>query len=88
MTNTSKLEQNNESTLKKDKKVELGDSSYEQSQINKKDEPPSFYLEDQHKWKQKFEKSTKERQMEKKMIDLQLNGAQPTYGIESKSKIA
>lgn len=34
MTNTSKLEQNNESTLKKDKKVELGDSSYEQSQIN------------------------------------------------------
>jgi hypothetical protein len=84
MTNASKLEPNK--ALKK----EIGGSSYDISVLNnnKKDEPPSFYLEDQHKWKQKFEKSIKDRQLEKKMIDLKLNGAQPTYGIDSKSKIA
>lgn len=66
------------------KEIEI---SFDESQKQKKNEPPSFYEDDQQKWMKKFEKSIKDRQIEKKIIELKLNGAQPYYGVESKSKI-
>ena len=81
MTNISELE-----AVKGKPKNEI-EISFDESQKQKKNEPPSFYEDDQQKWMKKFEKSIKDRQIEKKIIELKLNGAQPYYGVESKSKI-
>jgi len=45
---------------------------------------PSFYQRDLDKWEKRFEKANQERHTEKRMIDIKLNGPQPTFGIANR----